>query len=116
MPKCLDTPETDRPIDVEAALTDAELEAGGLEPIRGWVRRPSTKNALRVRRHKEKRASDGVRQVNLMAPEGAHGALRALAAAERARPGRAEQARAVVEVMERGGWRGRLLGWLAKVR
>lgn len=62
----------DRPVDVDAVLTDDELEAGGLAPIAAYVRTKSSKNALRIQkaRAKAEAGTDGTprRQLNIVAP------------------------------------------------
>ena len=62
-----------KPLAADAALTDDELVAGGMAPVQGWMRTKASKNAIRQRRAKAKKASgeDGRaprRQLNLQAP------------------------------------------------
>lgn len=65
--------------DPAAVLTDDQLEAGGLRQVRAFVRTRASKNALRVQKHREKAAADGLGQVNVVAPEAARDALKAIA-------------------------------------
>ena len=62
-------------------LTDEELEAGGLQQVRAFVRTKASKNALRVAKAKAKKQEIGIKQLNIQAHETAHEALRALAKA-----------------------------------
>ena len=127
-------------IDADKALTEEDLLAGGLAPVRAYVRTRAGRAATRQQRHREKLESGGVKQVNLMAPVEAHPVIRALA--ERLRQGEdlqtvlrdlardgataapeakpqprpkpkpATEADPVAEVIQRGGWRAWLLRWL----
>ena len=65
----------------ENMLTDEQLEAGGLQQVRAFVRTKASKNALRVAKAKAKREENGIRQLNIQAHESAHQALRELAKA-----------------------------------
>ena len=65
--------------DPAAVLTDDQLEAGGLRQVRAFVRTKASKNALRVQRHREKAAAEGLGQVNVVAPEAARKALKTIA-------------------------------------
>lgn len=65
--------------DPAAVLTDDQLEAGGLRQVRAFVRTKASKNALRVQKHREKAAAEGLGQVNVVAPEAARDALKAIA-------------------------------------
>lgn len=65
--------------DPAAVLTDDQLEEGGLRQVRAFVRTRASKNALRVQKHREKAAADGLGQVNVVAPEAARDALKAIA-------------------------------------
>lgn len=62
-------------------LSDEELEAGGLQQVRAFVRTKASKNALRVAKAKAKKEEIGIKQLNIQAHETAHEALRALAKA-----------------------------------
>lgn len=62
-------------------LTDEQLEAGGLQQVRAFVRTKASKNALRVAKAKAKKEEVGIKQLNIQAHESAHEALRALAKA-----------------------------------
>lgn len=76
--------EQGQPLDVEQALTDQELEAGGLKPVKAWVRTKQAGNAVRTKRYKERQAAEGVKQVNVQAPQETHEALKAIAARTKA--------------------------------
>ena len=65
--------------DPAAVLTDDQLEEGGLRQVRAFVRTRASRNALRVQKHREKAAAEGLRQVNVVAPEAARDALKAIA-------------------------------------
>lgn len=63
----------DKLIDIDAALTDDELIHGGLAPVQAFMRTKASKNALRQRRAKAKKAqgADGAtpsKQLNITAP------------------------------------------------
>jgi hypothetical protein len=59
-------------VDPDHALTDQQLELSGLTPVRSFVRTKASKNALRVRKAKEKaeagEAGPARKQLNLQAP------------------------------------------------
>jgi len=124
-------------IDADKALTESDLLAGGLTPVKAYVRTKAGKAATRQQRHREKLESVGIRQVNIQAPAEAHPVIKVLA--ERLREGedlqavlrdlakngtpaapapsakpkpKPEPADPVAEVIERGGWRAWLLRWL----
>jgi len=127
-------------IDADKVLTEDDLLAGGLTPVRAFVRTRAGKAATRQQRHREKLENEGVKQVNILAPAEAHPIIKALA--ERLRQGEdvqavlrdlardgattapeakpqprpkpkpATEADPVAEVIERGGWRAWLLRWL----
>lgn len=65
--------------DPAAVLTDEQLEEGGLRQVRAFVRTRASRNALRVKKHREKAAEEGLGQVNVVAPEEARDVLRAIA-------------------------------------
>lgn len=72
-----------QPIDVESALSDEQLEGGGLKPVKAWVRTKQAGNAARTKRYKERKEELGVKQLNLQAPQETHEALREIAARTR---------------------------------
>lgn len=53
--------------DPAAVLTDDQLEEGGLRQVRAFVRTRASRNALRVQKHREKAAAEGLGQVNVVA-------------------------------------------------
>lgn len=65
--------------DPEKTLTDDDLEAGGLRQVKAFVRTRASKNALRVAKSKESKAEQGIKQVNVQAPEQVHTALKEIA-------------------------------------
>lgn len=65
--------------DDQGVLSDDQLSAVGLRPIRAFVRSDASKNALRVKKHREKAAAEGLGQVNVVAPDEAKAALKAIA-------------------------------------
>jgi len=127
-------------IDADKVLTEDDLLAGGLAPVRAYVRTRAGKAATRQQRHREKLENEGVKQVNIVAPAEAHPVIKALAerlrqgedlqtvlrdlakggapaapapgAKPRPKPKPATTADPVAEVIERGGWRAWLLRWL----
>lgn len=124
-------------IDADKVLTEDDLLAGGLAPVRAYVRTKVGRAATRQQRHREKLEGEGVKQVNIVAPAEAHPVIKALA--ERLRQGEdvqavlrdlardgataapeakpqprpkpkpATEADPVAEVLKRGGWRAWLL-------
>ena len=53
----------------ENTYTDAELEQAGLVKTSAFVRTKKSKNALRIEKHKQKKAEQGVKQLNVEVPE-----------------------------------------------
>lgn len=53
----------------EKTLTDSELEQAGLVKTSAFVRTRKSKNALRVQKHKDKKAEQGIKQLNIEVPE-----------------------------------------------
>lgn len=53
----------------EKTLTDSELEHAGLIKTSAFVRTKKSKNALRVQKHKDKKAQEGIKQLNIEVPE-----------------------------------------------
>ena len=70
-------------IDVDSALTDDQLQEGGLKPVQAWVRTKQGTNAARTKRYKDRKEAQGVKQLNLQAPEETHQVLREIAARTR---------------------------------
>lgn len=124
-------------IDAERVLSEDDLLAGGLTPVRAYVRTRAGKAASRQQRHRKKLESGGAKQVNIVAPVEAHPVLKVLAerlregedlqavlrdlaktgaqtsaAAPRNKPKPTVEADPVNQVIERGGWRAWLLRWL----
>ncbi len=81
--KFIEDAEQGQPIDVEKALSDDQLEDGGLKPVRAWVRTKQAGNAARTKRYKERKEELGVKQLNLQAPQETHEVLREIAARTR---------------------------------
>ncbi len=61
------------------ALTDNQLEEAGLVKTSAFIRTKKSKNALRVKKHKDKKASTGIKQLNVEVPEGHRNELKLLA-------------------------------------
>jgi len=70
-------------IDVDSALTDDQLQEGGLKPVQAWVRTKQASNAARTQRYKDRKEAQGVKQLNLQAPQEIHEVLREIAARTR---------------------------------
>lgn len=66
------------PVD-EKTLTDSELEQAGLVKTSAFVRTKKSKNALRIKKHKQKKAESGVKQLNIEVPEQHRDIFKALA-------------------------------------
>lgn len=67
------------PVDDDKTFTDNELELAGLIKTSAFVRTKKSKNALRVQKHKEKKAEQGVKQLNIEIPEQYRDALKSIA-------------------------------------
>jgi hypothetical protein len=74
---------SNRPMDAERALSDEELAAGGVVPVKAYMRTKASKNALRQKKAKAKALNSDTprKQLNLMAPadDAARAALKAVA-------------------------------------
>ncbi|MDP3251140.1 MAG: hypothetical protein Q8M77_04445 [Hydrogenophaga sp.] len=64
----------------EEGLSDDALSAAGLKRISAYVRREESANASRVRRAREKAATEGVQQLNVVAPAAAREVIKKVAA------------------------------------
>ena len=53
----------------DKTFTDTELEQAGLVKTSAFVRTKKSKNALRIEKHKQKKAESGVKQLNIEVPE-----------------------------------------------
>lgn len=62
-----DVPE--RPIDSDRVLSDDELQAGGLQPVKAYVRTKAGKAAERQQRYRQKKEAEGFKQTNVQVPE-----------------------------------------------
>ena len=114
-------------VDPDQALTDEQLEAGGLAPVRAFVRTRAGKAALRAAKHKEKLAASGVKQVNVMAPESASEPIKEIATRTKAgepvaqvladlagtAPSLPDLDKRVLDRLHQGGIRATLIRWLA---
>lgn len=60
-------------------LSDDALGAAGMVKVAAFVRSDSTAQAKRTKKHRKKSAEAGLRQVNVVAPESAHPAIKAIA-------------------------------------
>jgi hypothetical protein len=63
----------------DKTLTDSELEQAGLVKTSAFVRTKKSKNALRIEKHKAKKAELGVKQLNIEVPEEHRDTFKALA-------------------------------------
>lgn len=63
----------------DKTLTDTELEQAGLVKTSAFIRTKKSKNALRIEKHKQKKAYNGVKQLNIEVPEQHRDAFKALA-------------------------------------
>lgn len=68
------------PFPNEEGLSDNALSAAGLKRISAYVRREESANAARVRRTREKAATAGVQQLNVVAPAAAREVIKKVAA------------------------------------
>jgi hypothetical protein len=65
----------------EKTLSDNELETAGLVKTSAFVRSNRSKNALRIEKHKEKKAETGIKQLNIEVPTEHRDTIKALAKA-----------------------------------
>lgn len=70
---------TETPTDPESVLTDEQLAAGGLVKVNAFMRSKTSANALRVKKHREKKETEGIKQINVQANEEARQAIKAIA-------------------------------------
>lgn len=68
-----------QPIGCNAPLSEAALASGGLVKVSAYLRTRSSANALRVQKSRQRAASDGLRQLNVVVPVEAHAAIKAFA-------------------------------------
>lgn len=73
-----DAQSVELPVD-EKTLTDSELEQAGLVKTSAFVRTKKSKNALRVLKHRDKKAQEGIKQLNIEVPEQHRDTLKAIA-------------------------------------
>jgi len=59
-------------------LSDDHLKALGLQPVKSWVKRAETPKARRNRRHRERAAAAGIRQLSVRVPDAAREPVRML--------------------------------------
>lgn len=69
--------------DEKRVLGDEELHAGGLRPVRSWVRTKASRNALRQRRMREREEAQGIKQVTVKTKPEYHDAVKQLAQVSR---------------------------------
>jgi hypothetical protein len=62
-----------------ADVSDEALTAAGMVKVAAFVRGSRTAQAKRTSRHRQKCAVEGLRQVNVVAPEAAHATIKAIA-------------------------------------
>lgn len=75
----------ENPVDPSVVLTDEQLKEGGLVSVNAFMRTKASKNALRVRKSKEKAEAGGVKQINVQAPVETHAVIKQIA--DRAKSG-----------------------------
>jgi len=63
----------------DKTLTDTELEQAGLVKTSAFIRTKKSKNALRIEKHKQKKADNGIKQLNIEVPEQHRDIFKALA-------------------------------------
>jgi len=63
--KTIEDAQTVETLNVEKPLTDEDLENNGLIKTTAFVRTKKSKNALRVKKNKEKKAANGIKQLNI---------------------------------------------------
>lgn len=66
-------------------VSDEALTAAGMVKVAAFIRGTQTSQAKRASKHRQKYTDAGLRQVNVIAPESAHSAIKAIA--ERVRTG-----------------------------
>lgn len=49
--------------------TDEQLESAGITKVNAYIRTKQSKNALRVKKSKEKKAQQGIKQLNIQIPD-----------------------------------------------
>jgi|SRR5690554_389152 len=59
----------ERPVDANRVLSDEELKASGLQPVKAYVRTKAGKAAERQQRWREKKEAEGFKQTNVQVPE-----------------------------------------------
>ena len=92
-------PET--PISEDQVLTDDDLAKGGLVKAEAWMRTKSSKGALRVKKHREAKEAEGMKQLNIVIPEAAREQFKTWAkAAEEGQPYGPEQTVKTIEVVK----------------
>jgi hypothetical protein len=74
-----DAEKAQKVADPAAVLTDDQLEEGGLRQVRAFVRTRASKNAMRVQKHRDKVGAEGLKQVNVVAPEPARDVVKEIA-------------------------------------
>lgn len=60
-------------------LTDEQLQAGGLTKINAYVRSTPSKNAVRLKKQKDKAAENGIKQLNIQVPISMHETMKQIA-------------------------------------
>ncbi len=63
----------------DKTLSDNELEQAGLVKTSAFVRTRKSKNALRIAKHKDKKAESGIKQLNIEVPEQYRNAIKTIA-------------------------------------
>ena len=109
----------ERPIDPDRVISDEELRAGGLAPVKAYVRTKAGKSAERQQRYRQNKEAQGFKQTNVQVPEDQQTTIREIARKMREGEdtGTALSAfdRKVLEVARAEGLRSRLLKLIVRV-
>ena len=103
----------ERPIDPDRVISDEELRAGGLAPVKAYVRTKAGKSAERQQRYRQNKEAQGFKQTNVQVPEKHQETIREIA--RKLREGEdtgtalSDFDRKVLEVAQGTGFRSRLM-------
>jgi CRISPR type III-B/RAMP module-associated protein Cmr5 len=73
-----DAQNVELPVD-KKTFSDGELENAGLVKTSAFIRSKRSKNALRIEKHKEKKADNGIKQLNIEVPDQYRNAIKNIA-------------------------------------
>ena len=103
----------EQPIDPDRVISDEELRAGGLAPVKAYVRTRAGKSAERQQRYRQNKEAQGLKQTNVQVPEKHQETIREIA--RKLRDGEdtgtatSDFDRKVLEVAQGNGFRSRLV-------